>query len=84
MLSSGSGLTFTDQDVVLCRVVIGLLDRPKFELKAPEIVEASKALVWVQELLKQIKDNVFDPSTAKIVEPGPQPEQPTPKGKAKK
>jgi hypothetical protein len=75
MQSSGSGLTFTDQDVMACRIVIGLITKAKYELKAPEIVESARGLVWIEELLKNIKDNVLDFSTAKMVEPAPQPEQ---------
>lgn len=72
MQSSGSGLTFTDHDVKMVRVVVGLLSRATFkDLDVSTVSEASGALKWIEELVKQVKDNVLDYSTAKVVEPAP-------------
>jgi hypothetical protein len=77
MQSSGAGLTFTDHDVKMVRVVIGLLSRATFkELDAGSVSEASNAFRWIEELAKLVKDNVLDYSTARMIE--------APKGKAKK
>lgn len=70
MQSSGSGLTFTDHDVKMVRVVIGLLSRAKFQdLEASGVVEGSQALGWINELVQGVKDNVLDYSQAKVIEP---------------
>lgn len=77
MQSSGQGLTFTDQDVAMCRVVIGLLSRSTFSsVDAATIREGSKAFTWIEELVKNIKDNVLDFSTAKMHEPPAAPAAP--------
>lgn len=77
MQSSGSGLTFTDHDLKMVRVIMGLLSRATFkELDAGSVSEGSNAFRWIEELAKSMKDNVLDYSTAKIIEP--------PKEKAKK
>lgn len=76
MLSSGSGLTFTDDDVKKCRVIVGLLSLARFSnVDAAMLKEAHPALFWLEDLLQKIKDNVFDLSKAQIQTP------PSPKGK---
>jgi hypothetical protein len=69
MQDSGNGLTFTDLDYKMCRVVIGLLSRGTFNLNASGVREASPALLWIENLLPKIKDNILDFSTARMVEP---------------
>lgn len=86
MQSSGSGLTFTDQDVKHCRVIMGLLSRATYkDLDAAAVVEGGNAFKWIEELCVKIKDNVLDYSTAKMVEPAPAPATPIKaKGRGKK
>lgn len=88
MISSGSGLTFVDNDVAQCRIIIGLLGRAHFrDLTGPAIVEAAPAFKWLEELLQKVKDNVYDLSQARIIEADkPEPPQeitvkPSKKGK---
>lgn len=70
MQSSGSGLTFTDQDIKSAQVVIGLLSRATFKnLDCGSLIEGALALKWMEEFVKSAKDNVLDYSTAKMVEP---------------
>ena len=71
MLSTGQGLTFTDDDVSKARVIVGLLSRVEsFKgLNSAAVVEAAAAFVWLEDMVKKIKDNVFDLSTAKLHQP---------------
>jgi len=71
MLSTGQGLTFTDDDVSKARVIVGLLSRVEsFKgLNSAAVVEAAAAFVWLEDMVQKIKDNVFDISTARMVQP---------------
>lgn len=84
MQASGSGLTFTDHDVAMCRVVIGLLSMAKFQMMDAKMIrEASPAFAWIEALLPQIKDHIFDLSEAKLIQPPPKDPEPKDKRKAK-
>lgn len=86
MQSSGQGLTFTDHDVKQCQIVIGLLSRAMFKgMEANSIMEAAPAFKWVEGMLQGIKDNVYDMSTARVIEAPPDPKakaKPSRKAKA--
>lgn len=61
MNSSGSGMTFTDEDVKMGRRIIGLLSRVEsFKLSAKEILEAAVAMQWQEQLVKEMNDNVME------------------------
>jgi hypothetical protein len=48
---SGNGVTFTDQDILMAKRIIGMLTKGKFDLSAQEIVYASESMQWMQNTL---------------------------------
>lgn len=61
MESNGSGLTFTENDLIMAKRIIGLLNSTKFNLDPLQMVQGAEALVWLQrDLVKGISDNIME------------------------
>lgn len=80
---AGGGITFTEDDVKAGTTLFGLVKIAKFGVEsgmtAHDLLEAQKALTWLPEMIRRMKDNVFE--LGKIRETAPEvveTEKPTP------
>jgi hypothetical protein len=64
MQSDGNGLTFEENDLLNAKRLIGLLNRADFAggqpVRAALLSEGYQALAWFNQLLDQMKANMFE------------------------
>jgi hypothetical protein len=61
MNSNGSGVTFSEHDLVMAKRIIGLMNQVKYTLDPLQIVQGAEAIMWFQrDLLKSIEENIME------------------------
>lgn len=60
MQSNGSGLTFSDSEVLNAKRLLGLLNKANFNLSAVQMIEGARALDFLKELIPNMEANVFE------------------------
>jgi hypothetical protein len=60
MQNLGGGVTFSENDHEMAKLVLGLINQAKYTLAPQQILQAAQALNWYRQLVEAVEANIFE------------------------